>query len=415
MNRIILALVSLFVFNFVLAQTQITKHKIILSGHSNDLNAVSYSSRFNILASAGWDNSINFYKGDSTFKLLKTIKDAHRAQINIVKYNRIGNMLASASNDLVIKVYDSTYKNTKMLVAADGHTANINAITFENTSKVLFSGDGAGKIIIWNLDLQKKIKEINTGVAINSIAMGTDPRTLIVAGTEPNIKVINLGSGKVQSMFVGHTDMVNAIDISPNQRYLLSGSNDKSARLWDIRTGKEIRKLAVDCWKVTSVCFNADGKYCATGCNDGSIKIWHVETGKLVQNITAQNFNTRGLAIVNNNNSLAVAPLLKSGNEYGVRIYETSIIDSVLLLKTIKLNEKIAADSIKKANATMKQDSIKAFKLNQKMMADSVKNISTGLKKDSSSIKKPKPIGKPLPIQPKSDTVRIFQVPSIKN
>lgn len=395
MKKIIFILLSTLVFQGAFAQKQLTEPQLILPGHNNDLNALAFSLKFNVLASAGWDNSINIYSGDTTFKLIKTIPNAHRAQINALKFSKQGNLLVSASNDFVVNVYDSTFKKTKMLVAADGHTSNINAVIFDNSGKVVFSGDDAGRIIIWSLETQKKLRELNNGVAINAIAMSNDPRTLFVAGQEPFVKVINATNGQTQRTFVGHTDAINALEISPNQMYLLTGSNDKSARIWDLKTGKELRKLAVDCWKVTAVAFSFDSKYCATGCNDGSIKIWEVETGKLIESISPQGFNTRDLVFFKRYRQIAAAPMLKGSSNYGVRVYPTDLVDPITVSET-KANALLvnkfqnAIDSVMKIRTLTKQDSIKYQLIKAKV------DIKTGEVKN------------------KVDSVRIYKTPSLK-
>ena len=73
MKKNLIIIFTLFLVQNLFAQKQLTTHQVILPGHSNDLNALSFSLRYNILASAGWDNSINFYSGDTTLKLIKTM------------------------------------------------------------------------------------------------------------------------------------------------------------------------------------------------------------------------------------------------------------------------------------------------------------------------------------------------------
>jgi WD40 repeat protein len=399
MKKILFILITLFSVNMLIAQKQVDTHQFILPGHSNDLNTLAYSLKYNLLASAGWDNSINFYGCDTVINLVKTIPNAHNAQINALKYSKQGNLLASASNDLAINVYDSTFKKIKMLVASSGHAANINALTFDNSGKVMFSGDDAGKIIIWSLETQKILRTSQNVVQVNALAMSNDPRTIIVAGQEPTIRVVNVANNQTQRSFIGHSDVVNAIEVSPNQKYLLSGSNDKSARIWDIKTGNELKKLPVDCWKVTAVAFSFDSKYCATGCNDGSIKIWEVETGNLIENISAQNFNTRDIVFFKRYNQIAAAPMLRNSIEYGVRIFQTNLVDPIIASEQFKASKTNVVfnkfqkeiDNVLKERALTKQDSIK-FQI------------------------------QPLKVQVKSktmnktllDSVRIYKTPSVK-
>jgi WD40 repeat protein len=397
MKKIIPFVLFIFVLQSAFAQKQLASHQLILPGHSNDVNALAVSIKFNLLASASWDNTINIYNcNDTAFKLIKSIKDVHRAPINALKFNKQGNLLASASNDFVVNVFDSTFKKTKMLIANDGHISNINAIMFDNSGKVVFSGDDNGKIIIWSLETQKKLRELNNGSGVNAMIMSNDPRTVFVAGREPIIKVVNVANGQTMRSFIGHTDMINAIEISPNQQYLLSGSNDKSARIWDVKTGKELKKLPVDCWKVTAVAFSFDSKYCATGCNDGSIKIWEVETGKLIENIVSQNYNTRDLVFLKKYSQIAAAPMLKGAVDFGVRIYSTDLIDPITMglndankLKTNKFQSSI--DSVLKIRSLNKQDSLK-YQI--KALKSNIKNTNN--------------------VVPEIDSVKIYKIPSFK-
>jgi WD40 repeat protein len=399
MKKILFILITLFSVNLLIAQKQVTTHQFILPGHSNDINALAYSLKYNLLASAGWDNAINFYSCDTVINLVKTIPNAHNAQINALKYSKQGNLLASASNDLAINVYDSTFKKIKMLVASSGHAANINALTFDNSGKVIFSGDDAGKIIVWSLETQKILRTLQNAVQVNALAMSNDPRTIIIAGQEPTIRVVNVANNQTQRSFVGHTDVVNTIEVSPNQKYLLSGSNDKSARIWDIKTGNELKKLPVDCWKVTAVAFSFDSKYCATGCNDGSIKIWEVETGNLIESIAAQNFNTRDIVFFKRYNQIAAAPMLRNNSEYGVRIFQTNLIDPFFASETSNISKtnivinkfQKEIDNVLKERSLTKKDSIK-------FQIQPIKVIGK-----SRSLNKT-----PL------DSVRIYKTPSVK-
>ncbi len=390
MKRTIVVLLFLLFSGFIFAQKQISEPYLILPGHNNDVNAVAFSLKYNILASAGWDNSINFYSGDTTFKLIKSIPNAHRAQINTLKFNKQGSLLASASNDFVVNIFDSTFKKTKMLVAADGHVSNINALMFDNSGRVVFSGDDEGKIIIWSIDTQKKLRELKNNGPVNTLAMSYDPKTVFVGGQDPIIKVLNVANSQVQRSFIGHTDAINAIEISPNQLYLLSGSNDKSARIWDLKTGKELFKLNVDCWKVTSVAFSFDSKYCATGCNDGSVKIWEVLTGKLVESISNQKYNARGLTFLKRYSQIAVAPMLKGGSDYGVRIFPTDLTDPIPMVQVTNNNlpmnkNQNAIDSILKVRTLTKQDSLK-YQINA--IKPILKTKTTAIKTDSVKVYK---------------------------
>lgn len=93
---------------------------------------------------------------------------------------------------------------------------------------------------------------------------------------------------------------------------------------------------------------------------------------------------------------MAVAPMLKEGTDYGVRIYPTSIVmpseKGAAATKPLIVNKNQAAiDSIIKIRPLTKQDSIKL------------------------QIQKPLPVAPAKPTPSKLDSVRIYKTPSKKD
>jgi WD40 repeat protein len=72
----------------------------------------------------------------------------------------------------------------------------------------------------------------------------------------------------------GHTDIVNAVTISPNSSRIVSGSNDHTVRIWDAVSGVILHTLKghTDCLR--SVTFSSDGMRIVSGSNDHTVRIW---------------------------------------------------------------------------------------------------------------------------------------------
>jgi WD40 repeat protein len=78
----------------------------------------------------------------------------------------------------------------------------------------------------------------------------------------------------------GHTEIVYAIDFSPDGKYLLTGSFDKTLKLWEGATGKEIKTFDGPGGHrnlVLSVAFSPDGRTLASGSSDNTAKLWDTE------------------------------------------------------------------------------------------------------------------------------------------
>lgn len=96
------------------------------------------------------------------------------------------------------------------------------------------------------------------------------------------------------SLFGGHQDPINSLDISPDGRYLLSGAGDYSVenggqdfsvRLWEIETGKEIRRLEGHTSAVMGVDFSPDGRFALSASLDRSLIYWDLTTGEQVYHL----------------------------------------------------------------------------------------------------------------------------------
>ena len=80
----------------------------------------------------------------------------------------------------------------------------------------------------------------------------------------------------------GHTDRINAIDISSDGKYVLTGGHDRTVRLWDHR-GALIRTMPTP-QHIVSVAISPDGQKLLAGNPYGLAELWSLE-GKLLQTL----------------------------------------------------------------------------------------------------------------------------------
>jgi WD40 repeat protein len=88
--------------------------------------------------------------------------------------------------------------------------------------------------------------------------------------------------------FVGHTDYVDGLALSPDGRMAISASWDKTVILWDIQTGKTIRRFEGHTDKATSVAFAPDGLSAISGSTDMTMIQWNVKTGGVIRKFEGQ-------------------------------------------------------------------------------------------------------------------------------
>ncbi|KIM21760.1 hypothetical protein M408DRAFT_80079, partial [Serendipita vermifera MAFF 305830] len=87
----------------------------------------------------------------------------------------------------------------------------------------------------------------------------------------------------IQSVLLGHTDVVKCVAFSPDGRRVASGSQDKTIRVWDGETGEVVAgPFSGHTFWVNSVAFSPDGRHIASGSHDTTIRVWDAETGEVV-------------------------------------------------------------------------------------------------------------------------------------
>ena len=104
-------------------------------------------------------------------------------------------------------------------------------------------------------------------------------------------------TGNCVRVFLGHTNPVNCLAVSPDGRWLASGGEDGIICVWDIGSGRRLKSMRGHARaSIYSLAFSKDGTVLISGCADNSVRVWDVK----------KNTNDAGPepeAFVNNNNS----------------------------------------------------------------------------------------------------------------
>lgn len=99
-----------------------------------------------------------------------------------------------------------------------------------------------GNIHIWDIASKSIVKTIE-GYSPTAAKFSVDNHQLLIADTDHNVGFVvlyKLQSDQVVQKFIGHTNAIYAVTISPDGSRLLTGSYDCTARIWDVATGQEL-------------------------------------------------------------------------------------------------------------------------------------------------------------------------------
>jgi WD40 repeat protein len=122
---------------------------------------------------------------------------------------------------------------------------------------------------------------------IESIAFSPDGKGIATGGGkrwpegQPGVvKLWSIANGREIRSFVGHTDTVQLVTLSPDGRLLASAGRDSKARVWDVATGQG---LFLQTWDTDSnITFSPDGKTMVFGFWLQGLTLWNTTTWKQV-------------------------------------------------------------------------------------------------------------------------------------
>ncbi len=109
--------------------------------------------------------------------------------------------------------------------------------------------------------------------------------SLFAAASTIGVWLYDAHTGKELNLFLGHTDGVSSVAISPDYSLLASGSNDNSVIIWDVQTGEHQLTLSGHNDRVRTVTFSQDGQILISGGDDELIRFWDVASGKQILTI----------------------------------------------------------------------------------------------------------------------------------
>lgn len=180
---------------------------------------------------------------------------------------------------------------------SSGHTNGIFPIVVSSKGDVLATGDGSGKVKLWDVKTPTSPKLLKTisghTKLIHALAFNTRGDLLAVGAWDNTIKVWdvkNPASPKLYATFTGHSDYVLGLTFTPNGSYLISGGRDAKIKIWNVMTKKIVTTLSQHTRNVYSVLVSPDGRNLYSGSVDNSIRTWDISritTPKALAHLTS--------------------------------------------------------------------------------------------------------------------------------
>ena len=236
------------------------------------------------VASAG-EKEIHVWDA-KTGKKLKTLA-GHIAPIRGLAFAD-ANTLVSGADDRRVIVWDVA--GAKPSISFPDQPQRVEGIAIGGKGKLVATVNAAGELYVYSLAGDRKpllsVPVTDGGQAGYAVGFVADGPGIITAGgdktakltTGPTADGTSPGSGAAVRSYVGHTEKINALAVSPDGKLLVTGGKDTSVRVWEVATGKPVRAYQGHGNWVTAIAIRPDGKQAASGAEDGTIRLWPLAT-----------------------------------------------------------------------------------------------------------------------------------------
>jgi len=236
----------------------------------------------------------------------------HSEDVKALTVSKDGERLASGSHDNTILIWDiSNLPDVSTVATLRGHRDSVLSLAFSSfySDRYLISGSIDGDVRIWDVDaseVEAQVREEDAkGVIaatvvrqdswINTVAACPAGPYFAFAGGDRAVNVWKLEERDDRSnqqaadqnghqleveevgTFRGHEDQISDLDFSPDGKEIVSASNDGTIRIWNIAMPRCVPSLEGHQSKVNKAVFTRDGRYLASAGGDASARIWNVE------------------------------------------------------------------------------------------------------------------------------------------
>ncbi|KAG5417747.1 utp13 [Candida metapsilosis] len=279
----------------------LSKRKCIhtLKDHNTAVRGVAFDDDFEYFITGGRDHVVIVY-GTKNFKPLYTYPINEQVEASgFVRYVNDRQFFYTAGSSNILRLWD--IKSGELVAQTPAPLETNEELVIMDVIKVcehqlylvisdqtlveldlsVKQGDVSGDNV-QELPVMKRIAG-NQGIIADTRYVGPDHNLLAMATNSPALRVMDLQKPFELKLCEGHTDILNALDASPDGKWIATASKDGEAKLWRWDDNVESFQLYATfqghAGPVTAICLNkltSEPTFLITGSSDLTIKKWTI-------------------------------------------------------------------------------------------------------------------------------------------
>ncbi len=206
-------------------------------------------------------------------KMVQELK--HTSPLVGCRFDPSGRFVFAGAQDNTVQRWELA---TGKKAALTGHKSWVRALAFAAKDRRLFSGDYAGRILVWpaEADAPAPLRTVEAHKGwVRALALSPDGTKLASCGNDGLVKLWSVADGRPLAELAGHTCHVYDVAFHPDGKSLVSGDLKGVLKQWDVAKGALLRDLdasvlhkydttfCADHGGVRSMAFSPDGRLLA--------------------------------------------------------------------------------------------------------------------------------------------------------
>ena len=211
-----------------------------------------------------------------------------------------GQRFVSASLDSKIIIWD--LELNKKIASLQGNSNGITTLSVTKNGKKLYSGGRDKSILVWDLENLKRVSELkgHTDTILCS-KISQNENILITGGKDKKIIAWNLDTEVIIKELEANEGEINTLDITSDNKNFVSAGECKIITLWNLETFRKLREFSEFEDSINCLKFSPDGNLLVSAGSDSKIIVWNIKNGEKIKELIGHNDSVNSLIFFSEN------------------------------------------------------------------------------------------------------------------